>query len=258
MDDLAAIVERMRIRAVAESAEVAALPCGSCDFRSEQASKCRFNEKHEGCKHRLAAARHKDAEQKIRDRENNLLRAGLDRNMVADPNIQLVCRDQLEPRKAIDAVTRAYATPGLRFLVLGGPHRTGKTMALFYACATHRSARYIRSQQLGRIDQPHENWVAAGTLAINELGRENLGNGFTVSNLDEIMAEREYGNRLTIFATNLPLRPKDGGPSLVGRYGDLFASRIAPPIGAYVTCGDGVIESLPVRRHEFPREAEGS
>ena len=70
------------------------------------------------------------------------------------------------------------------------------------------------------------------------------------------MAEREYGNKLTIFATNLPprkLNEHDPLPSLADRYGDLFASRIAVPVGAYVLCAD---VSAPDARSSSPRRPD--
>jgi len=241
VDDWLATVERIQLTQKKHLAVIATLPCGTCTMGSPTAKDCGYYGK-VGCKHQDEIERLREEDEKIRWRERNLLVAGLDRSMIKDPNVQMVVRGQLENRLAIRAVGKALCSPSLRFLVLGGPHRTGKTMALFYACATRTSTTYIRSQQLSRIEQDHDRWTSTQILVVNELGRENLGNGFTASNLDELMAEREYGNKLTIFATNLPMRkvnPHDTSPSLADRYGDLFASRIAPPIGAYVICNDG-------------------
>ena len=242
MNDIELIFERVQARQRARQREslavIATLPCATCTLGSESARGCQFFDR-PGCKHVEELDRDRKRQQVERNRADNLRRAGMDSATVADPNVQLVVTGRLQPRKAIVAVRQALETPQLRFLVLGGPHRSGKTLALFEACATRSSSTYIRAQQLSRIDQPHDHWKATEILCINELGREHLGNGFASGNLDEIMAEREYGSRkLTIFATNLPLRAADTMQSLASRYGDLFASRIAAPIGAYVLCAD--------------------
>jgi len=237
------------------AAAIATLPCGECTIGSSTANGC-SSYGWIGCKHQGDLERQREEAEKVRWRENNLVSAGLSWSAVKDHRVQLVVRNQLEQRKAIAAVAKALCTPSLRFLVLGGPHRTGKTTGLFYACAGRTSATYIRAQQLSRIDQDHNRWIATQILAVNELGRENLGNGFTIANLDELMAEREYGNKLTIFATNLPprkLNEHDPLPSLADRYGDLFASRIAVPVGAYVLCAD---VSAPDARSSSPRRPD--
>jgi hypothetical protein len=103
--------------------------------------------------------------------------------------------------------------------------------------------------------------LQAKLVCVNELGRERLHDARFNANLDELLAEREYGGKLTIFATNLPMeRAKpDDPPALSDRYGDLFVSRVAPPrragrhpIGAYVLCERGAVDAPPAPPSAMP------
>jgi hypothetical protein len=252
VDDYTAVVERVRAQRLAI---LSTMPCSTCDIESDVAQSCKFFDQ-TGCKHVEALIERRRVEERVQSRRANLLRAGFDSSLIdADDKMQLILRDTLEPWKAVHAVRRALTSKSLRFLVLGGDHRTGKTFALIYACAVRSKAVYIRAQQLSKLNQDTQRWIDAEVLCVNELGREHLGNGFTASNLDELMAEREYGKKLTVFATNLPLRKRNANdpaelPALADRYGDLFASRIGHGIGAYVVCAQGAaIDTGPVQNN---------
>lgn len=251
MNEFTETLERMRRTQQERLAIIATLPCASCDIDSPAAQACKFYDRM-GCKHMEPLEARRLHEERVQNRLANLVRAGFDEDAIkSDEKIRMVLQDAVEPWKAIHAVRRALASKTLRFLVLGGDHRTGKTLALVYACAVRSKAVYIRAQQLGRPSQNSERWIDTELLCVNELGREHLGNGFTASNLDEIMAEREYGRKLTIFATNLPLRKRNADdsselPALADRYGDLFVSRISNGIGAYVNCEAGAVDVAPM------------
>jgi hypothetical protein len=257
MDDIQALMARVfpeRQRVEAERAAlVATLPCARCVIGPE-AQSCELYDK-AGCKHLVELNTRRMNTERRESRIANLRRAGLDAQILEDKDdgrLQMILRDALEPWTAVHAVRKALESKAMRFLVLGGEHRTGKTLAMMYACALRTDAVYIPAQRLGRINQDSARWVSAGLLCINELGREHLGGGYAASNLEELMAEREYGRKLTIFATNLPKQktgPADSQATLFNRYGDLFASRIRMPIGAYVTCKCGVAEAeqAPIR-----------
>jgi hypothetical protein len=245
---IAGITETMERAIQARRELIATLPCASCEVDSEAAQACRVFDQG-GCKHIPTLEARRAQEERARNRRDNLLRAGLDASVIEeDERLQMVLRETIEPWKAVHAVRRALASKALRFLVLGGDHRSGKTLALIYACALRSDAVYIPAQRLAKIDQDNERWVSCKLLCVNELGREHLGKGYTASNLDELMAEREYGGKLTIFATNLPLRKKNPNdlPALADRYGDLFASRLEArnKIGAYVVCEPGAMEAV--------------
>lgn len=259
MDDFTAAIERLKN---ARQAVIATMPCGTCELDSETAQGCKFFDQ-AGCKHVAALIDRRKLDELVQNRRANLLRAGVDASLVdGDDKMQMVLRDTVEPWKAIHAVRRALASKSLRFLVLGGDHRTGKTLALIYACAIRSRAVYIRAQQLSRLNQDTQRWIDTELLCVNELGREHLGNGFTASNLDEIMAEREYGRKLTVFATNLPLRKKNPAdaaelPALADRYGDLFVSRIGQGIGAYLVCEAGAVDAGPIGNNPKPFNERG-
>jgi hypothetical protein len=261
VDDFTATVERMRSQ---RAALIATLPCASCEIDSESAQACKVYDQ-TGCKHLPVLLARRETDERIQNRRSNLIRAGIAADVIEeDERIKMVLRDSLEPWKAVHAVRRALASKSLRFLVLGGDHRAGKTLALIYACAVRAKALYIRAQQLGRISQDTQRWIETEILCVNELGREHLGNGFTASNLDELMAEREYGRKLTIFATNLSLKKRKHDdasepPALTDRYGDLFASRIVgSSIGAYVVCEPGAMAAGPAANNptSFNERAE--
>jgi hypothetical protein len=253
MDDIQAVLARVSQQKKNAEALVARLPCSSCVIGTE-ARACELYDK-DGCKHRVELNTRRMNTERRESRIANLKRAGLDAQILEDKDdgrLQMILRDALEPWTAVHAVRRALESKALRFLVLGGEHRTGKTLAMMYACALRTDAVYIPAQRLGRINQDSARWVSAGLLCINELGREHLGGGYAASNLEELMAEREYGRKLTIFATNLPKQKTgddDTQATLFDRYGDLFASRISMPIGAYVVCKRGHAEAdqVPVR-----------
>ena len=242
----------------ARAAQFSSLPCATCSLDTPGARGCRFYGA-DGCKHVDALAARAAAEERAAHRRANLARAGI-RLAENEPQLQLILRDTIETWYAVRVVKKALASEqkALRFLVLAGDHRTGKTLAMIYACALRSDAVYIPAQKLSKINQDTDAWIQAGLLCINELGREHLGNGYTASNLDEILAERELGGRLTIFGTNLQQRRANPGDAnepagLAERYGDLFVSRLRPPLGAYVVCHPGPAAAAPIELVRNPR-----
>jgi hypothetical protein len=272
MDDIQALMARVfpeRQRVEAERAAlVATLPCARCVIGPD-AQACELYDK-AGCKHLVELNTRRMNTERRESRIANLKRAGLDAQILedseshGDSRLQMILRDDLESWTAVHAVRKALESKAMRFLVLGGEHRTGKTLAMMYACALRTDAVYIPAQRLGRINQDSARWVSAGLLCINELGREHLGGGYAASNLEELIAEREYGRKLTIFATNLPKQKTgddDTQATLFDRYGDLFASRIRMPIGVYVTCKSGSVEAgasppVQIRNPRAPTEVD--
>lgn len=164
---------------------------------------------------------------------------------------RLLLAKAMKPCRAVDLV-RAFMTapPGeWGFLVLSGPKDCGKTQAAVWALSQVSNGRFIRSDELSRIDsyarEEHAMLHDPALLVIDDLGTEFMDKkGFLLRLIDSLIDGRYSFEKRTIITTNLRADDHKGKVGFKTRYGARIQDRMKE-------CG--VFEELKTMNFRKPR-----